>query len=128
MGFVVGAATAAVMYFTPRKYIASTTLSTIAAPPKSISMSGGLGSLLSGATMGGGSANPALIVRIAGEYGVLLRVANSPVREGSKERIIDRMRSISRGKIPDNQVVRTMRKIARASYDKGSGVIVVAAE
>ncbi len=78
--------------------------------------------------MGGGSANPALIVRIAGEYGVLLRVANSPVREGSKERIIDRMRSISRGKIPDNQVVRTMRKIARASYDKGSGVIVVAAE
>ncbi|MBA3657427.1 MAG: hypothetical protein H0W69_08760 [Gemmatimonadaceae bacterium] len=38
------------------------------------------------------------------------------------------MRSISRGKIPDNQVVRTMRKIARASYDKGSGVIVVAAE
>ncbi len=129
-GLVCGLIAGAIIYATPRKYIASITLSTISAPPKSISIGGGLGSLLSGASMGGGGggANPALIVRISGEYGVLYRVAHSPMYDGGKEVIIDRLRSTRRGSLPDNMIVKEMRKIAHAGFDKSSGVIVVSAQ
>lgn len=48
--------------------------------------------------------------------------------DGGKERIIDRLRSIRRGSLPDNMIVKEMRKIAHAGFDKSSGVIMVAAE
>lgn len=128
-GFLCALVTGAIVYFTPRKYTASITLSTISAPPKSIAIGGGLGSLLSGASVGGGGgANPALIVRISSEYGVLLRVAQAPMYEGGKERIIDRIRSIQSGSLPDNMIVKEMRKIAHAYFDKSSGVIIVSAQ
>lgn len=121
-----GLVTGIIVWLMPRRYEAAMTLSTIN-NSRSPAISGGLGSILAGASLGMSGPNPALITRIAGEYGVLLRVAKSPLNPNSRETIADRLQRVSGSSIEKRDLVRELRKMIGAGVDKASGVIVVSA-
>ncbi len=126
VSLLAGGITGFTIWMLPRKYEASMTLSTIASS-RTPSVPGGLGGLLAGASLGVTGPNPSLITRIAGEYGVLLRVAGSPMRENSRETIAERLRRSNGSDIPNRDLVRELRKMIGAGVDKASGVIVITA-
>jgi hypothetical protein len=122
MSVLAGAITFAIIRSVAPSYSAGVTLSTIS-NPRAPSLAGGLGGLISGSLSSGGP-NPALIVRIAGQYGVLYKVAHSSMLN-SRETIGSRLRKMQGRDIVDRELVGELKKFTRASYDKGSGVIVL---
>ena len=126
--FLAGVAAIAVVQYRGAQYRAEMSLVSVASSKMgSISGGGGLAaaaSLLGGA---GGSiglqSSPALVVKFADMDGVLNAVAMSPVKEGSRELVIERITGKPLSEIPENRIERIMRRYIHSSYDRSTGII-----
>src|SRR5687768_562267 len=116
---------AAVVFLVPRRYQASTTLAAVSAPQ----LPSGLGGIaaLSGLTADVGfAATPDLLAQLLESRRVLLDVAESPVVEGSPERVIDRVRA---GEEPAERLVdveRSMRALVSVDVERRTSLITLA--
>jgi len=116
-----GAVTASVVLLSPREWRASMALSTIM-NPENLPLVGGISALLNAGNLGGLQATPALMVRLADQYGVLYRVARTPLPGAADRTVIDRIGELD-SPVPDHQIVERLRRMIHPSFDKQTGVI-----
>jgi hypothetical protein len=113
--------TTAFVVLSPREWYGQMALSTIV-NPRNLPLSGGLSTLLNAGSIGGLQATPALIARLAEQYGVLHAVAYSPMSNADSETVLQRLMK-TEGDIPQKDVVKKMSNLVKSSFDKQTGVI-----
>jgi len=90
---------------------------------KMASLAGGLSSLLGSAQMGGVQSTPYFITRLLMLPGVLDSVAHSPVAEGSRLTIIERVLERPAAEIERGEIEPAMRDLIAAEVDKQTGLV-----
>jgi uncharacterized protein involved in exopolysaccharide biosynthesis len=100
----------------------------VAAVPnaKSASLAGGISSLLGNATLGGVQSTPYFITRLLLLRGVLREVALSPVTDGAKTTIIERVLDEPRASITPEEMDLGMREVLSTDVDKQTGLVTFA--
>jgi uncharacterized protein involved in exopolysaccharide biosynthesis len=100
----------------------------VAAVPnaKTASLAGGISSLLGNATLGGVQSTPYFITRLLLLRGVLREVALSPVTEGAKTTIIERVLDEPRADISPEEMDLGMREVLSTDVDKQTGLVTFA--
>jgi uncharacterized protein involved in exopolysaccharide biosynthesis len=128
LALVAGLTAIAVVQYRGPQYRAEMSLVSVAS--SKVGNLGGGGGLAAAASLlggGGGSiglqSSPALVVKFADMDGVLNAVAMSPVKEGSPERVIERITGKPLSEIPENRIERIMRRYIHSSYDRSTGII-----
>lgn len=100
----------------------------VAAVPnaKSASLAGGISSLLGNATLGGVQSTPYFITRLLLLRGVLREVALSPVAEGAKTTLIERVLEEPMADISPEAMDLGMREVLSTDVDKQTGLVTFA--
>ena len=119
------AAALALILVPKREYRAQLVLAAVP-NAKSASLAGGLSSLLGNATLGGVQSTPYFITRLLLLRGVLREVALSPVADGAKGTIIERVLDEPRVSLTPEMIDRGMREVLSTDVDKQTGLVTFA--
>ena len=116
------AASLALIVLPAREYTAQLV---VAAVPnaKSASLAGGLSTLLGNAAMGGVQSTPYFVTRLLLLRSVLREVALSPVRDGAKQTVIERVLDQPGATIKPEAIDRGMREVVATDVDKQTGLV-----
>jgi hypothetical protein len=107
----------------PREYAAVVSLTPVNSGATLSGSAALAGTLLNMQTGAGLQPTPAFVTRLARMDGVLLAVAQSPIRSGGAERVVDRLAREQAGGVLPERTLRVMRNAVSATYDLQTGIV-----